>query len=145
MGSNPTLSATLGRSIRLDDVVKPRHVRRDELVPFGQQFDPDTYDLRVLSGADHGLVTTVMQATIAPGRGPRRHRHPHTEIIAVDDGSARFEIGETTYDGAAGDMIVIPPGAWHRFVVTGDRPLRNTAIHENSRPVTEWEDGERQD
>ena len=133
------------RWLPLDDVVKPRHLRHDELAPFGRQFDPNGYDLRVLPGADHGLASTIMQATIAPGRGPRRHRHPHPEIITVHDGSARFEIDETTFDGVAGDVIVIPAGAWHRFVVTGDRDLRNTAIHENVRPVTEWEDGERQE
>jgi quercetin dioxygenase-like cupin family protein len=49
------------------------------------------------------------------------------------------------FEAEAGDVLIISAGAWHSFVATGDGPLRNTAIHENSRIVTEWEDGTRQD
>jgi len=125
--------------------LKGRHFRHDELEPFGRRFDPDSYDLRVLAGADLGLGTTVMHATIAPGAGPRRHRHPHAEIITLHGGAARFDIGGAAFDATAGDIVVVPAGEWHSFVATGNSPLRNTAIHENERPVTEWEDGERRE
>jgi len=125
--------------------VKARHIRHADLPPFGRRFDPASYDLRGLAGSDHGLATSVVHATIAPGRGPMRHRHPHAEIFAIHAGTGRFEVDGDTFEAEAGDVLIIPPGAWHAFVATGTEPLRNTAIHENPRLVTEWDDGARQD
>jgi len=125
--------------------MKPQLIRHADLPPFGRRFDPDAYDLRALVGSDHGLATSVMHATIAPGHGPIRHRHPHAEVFAIHTGAGRFEVEGATFEAEAGDILIIPSGAWHSFVATGDEPLRNTAIHENARLVTEWEDGTRRD
>jgi quercetin dioxygenase-like cupin family protein len=125
--------------------MKATLIRHAELAPFGRRFDPEAYDLRAFAGSDHGLATSVMHATIAPGHGPIRHRHPHAEIFVLHGGGARFEVDGARVDAEAGDVLIIPPGAWHAFVATGDEPLRNTAIHENPRLATEWQDGTRQD
>jgi len=125
--------------------MRARHIRHADLPPFGRRFDPEAYDLRALAGSELGLSTSVMHATVAPGRGPIRHRHPHAEIFVLHTGAGRFEVDGETFDAEAGDILVIPAGAWHGFVATGSEPLRETAIHENSRLVTEWEDGTRQE
>jgi quercetin dioxygenase-like cupin family protein len=49
------------------------------------------------------------------------HRHAqHDEGFYVVSGAARFTVGETTYDAAAGTFVMIPPGAPHTFANTGD-------------------------
>jgi mannose-6-phosphate isomerase-like protein (cupin superfamily) len=48
----------------------------------------------------------------------------------LHDGQGRFMVGEESFDAAAGDMVIVPPGAWHSFVNTGTDFLRQTAIHE---------------
>jgi quercetin dioxygenase-like cupin family protein len=125
--------------------MKGRLIRHADIPPFGRRFDPEAYDLRALAGSDLGIATSVMHATVAPGRGPIRHRHPHTEIFVIHTGSGRFDVDGETFDAEAGDVLIIPPGAWHVFVATGAEPLRETAIHENGRLTTEWEDGTRLD
>jgi mannose-6-phosphate isomerase-like protein (cupin superfamily) len=39
---------------------------------------------------------------------------------------------------SAGEIVVIPPDTPHRFVNSGDGPLRQVDIHLSSRFVTEW-------
>ena len=56
-------------------------------------------------------------------------------------GGARYEVDGAWLDAEAGDVVIVPPGAWHTFTAVGDRPLRMTAVHENPRPATSWEDG----
>jgi len=125
--------------------MKARHIRHADLPSFGRRFDPEAYDLRALAGSELGLSTSVMHATVAPGRGPIRHRHPHAEVFVLHAGAGRFEVDGKTFEAEAGDILVIPAGAWHSFVATGTEPLRETAIHENPRLATEWEDGTRQE
>jgi mannose-6-phosphate isomerase-like protein (cupin superfamily) len=40
----------------------------------------------------------------------------------------------------AGQVVVVPAGRAHRFVNSGDEPLRQIDIHANSHFVTEWLD-----
>jgi oxalate decarboxylase/phosphoglucose isomerase-like protein (cupin superfamily) len=39
----------------------------------------------------------------------------------VVSGRARFTVGETTYDAAAGTFVMIPPGAPHTFANPSDQ------------------------
>ena len=121
--------------------MKAKRIRHEELEPFGVRFDPATQDVRVLVGSEHGLRTTIMHSTVAPGHGPRRHRHPHAEVFVLHEGAARYEVDGEVLEAEAGDVVIVPPEAWHAFTATGDRPLRMTAVHENPRPATSWEDG----
>ena len=105
----------------------------------------DGGELRVLQGADFGLVTSVMHAQIVPGSGPQRHRHPHAEIFVLHDGQGRYEVEGMIIDAVAGDMVIVPPDTWHAFTNTGTGMLRQTAIHQNPRAVSEMEDGTRRD
>jgi quercetin dioxygenase-like cupin family protein len=82
-----------------------------------------------------------MDARIAPGSGARRHRHPHAEIFVLHDGQGQYEVEGTYFEAEAGDMVIVPPDAWHSFTNTGSGPLRQTAIHQSPRAVTRFADG----
>ena len=125
--------------------MKARHVPHDELELIRGPVTADGGELRQLSGSDYGLVTSVMHSTVVPGSGPRRHRHPHAEIFVLHDGQARYEVEGSHLDAQSGDMVIVPPDAWHSFVNTGSGLLRQTAIHQNRRAVTEFEDGTRRE
>jgi mannose-6-phosphate isomerase-like protein (cupin superfamily) len=61
--------------------------------------------------------------------GPPQHRHSqHDEGFYVVSGTARFTVGDMTYDAAAGTLVMIPPGAPHAFANPSDEPtvLLNT-------------------
>ncbi|MDP9271804.1 MAG: cupin domain-containing protein [Chloroflexota bacterium] len=124
---------------------RARHVPHEQLELLSGPVTKDGGELRQLSGSDYDLHTSVMHAQVAPGSGPRRHRHPHAEIFVLHFGQGRFEVDGEFIDAVAGDMVIIPPDAWHSFVNTGDELLRQTAIHENPRAVTLFEDGSRRD
>jgi mannose-6-phosphate isomerase-like protein (cupin superfamily) len=62
------------------------------------------------------------EITIAPhAAGPPQHRHAqHDEGFYVVSGTARFTVGEKSYDAPAGTLVMIPPGAPHTFANPGD-------------------------
>ena len=72
----------------------------------------------------------VGEITLAPHTdGPPQHRHAqHDEGFYVVAGTARFTVGEETYDVGAGAFVMIPPGAPHTFANPGEEPavLLNT-------------------
>ena len=87
--------------------------------------------MRILEdGRTTGHRLGMGEITLAPHtEGPPQHRHaPHDEGFYVVSGTARFTVGETTYEAAAGTLVMIPPGAPHTFANPGDEPavLLNT-------------------
>ena len=56
--------------------------------------------------------------------GPPQHRHErHDEGFYVVSGTARFTVGATSYDAAAGTLVMVPPGAPHTFANPGEGPV----------------------
>ncbi|MGI8452319.1 MAG: cupin domain-containing protein [Streptosporangiaceae bacterium] len=87
--------------------------------------------MRILEdGRTTGHRLGMGEITLAPHtEGPPQHRHArHDEGFYVVSGSARFTVGETTYEAPAGTLVMIPPGAQHTFENPGDEPavLLNT-------------------
>jgi mannose-6-phosphate isomerase-like protein (cupin superfamily) len=72
----------------------------------------------------------IGEITIAPHvSGPPQHRHAqHDEGFYVVSGTARFTVGDRSYDAPAGTLVMVPPGAPHTFANVGDEPavLLNT-------------------
>jgi mannose-6-phosphate isomerase-like protein (cupin superfamily) len=72
----------------------------------------------------------IGEITIAPHvSGPPQHRHAqHDEGFYVVSGTARFTVGDRSYDAAAGTLVMVPPGAPHTFANVSDEPavLLNT-------------------
>ena len=58
----------------------------------------------------------------------------------MQDRRATCVAGDEQRAVKAGDIIVIPAGTPHRFVNSGDTPLRQLDIHANPKFVTEWLD-----
>ena len=44
-------------------------------------------------------------------------------IAAHLSGTARFTVGDTSYDAAAGTLVMVPPGAPHTFANPGEVPV----------------------
>ena len=65
------------------------------------------------------------EITIAPHtQGPPQHRHSqHDEGFYVVSGTARFTVGDTTYDAGRGTLVMIPPGVPHTFANAGDEAV----------------------
>jgi quercetin dioxygenase-like cupin family protein len=125
--------------------MRPRHIPHDELELLEGPVLRAGGELRQLRGDEYGLVTSVMSSRVPPGLGPRRPRHPHAELFVIHEGQVRYDVDGATVDAVAGDMVIVPPDAWHHFTNTGTADLRLTAIHENPRAATEFEDGTRRD
>lgn len=72
------------------------------------------------STTDHRLG--VGEITLDPHTdGPPQHRHSeHDEGFYVVSGTARFVVGNTTYDASAGTLVMIPPGVPHTFANPGN-------------------------
>jgi quercetin dioxygenase-like cupin family protein len=72
----------------------------------------------------------IGELTLAPHTdGPPQHRHAaHDEGFYVVSGCARFTVGQTTYEAAAGAFVLVPPGVPHTFANASDEPtvLLNT-------------------
>ena len=73
--------------------------------------------MRILEdGSTTGHRLGVGEITLAPHDGPPQHRHArHDEGFYVVCGMARFTVGETGYDAAAGTLVMVPPGVPHTF------------------------------
>jgi mannose-6-phosphate isomerase-like protein (cupin superfamily) len=91
-----------------------------------------------LKGVEHGTSVSLILDQSAPGHGPRLHRHPYDETWVVREGNLTFQCGEERLKAGPGDIVIIPPGAAHKF--TNDGPGRSNlvCIHANPTMVTEW-------
>ncbi len=65
------------------------------------------------------------EITIAPHTdGPPEHRHAqHDEGFYVVSGTARFTVGEASYDAPPRTLVMVPPGAPHSFANVTDEPV----------------------
>ncbi len=63
------------------------------------------------------------------GRGPDLHLHPYPEVFVVQDGTARFTVGEESVVVEAGNVVVVPAETPHGFKSEGDEELRVVSVH----------------
>ncbi len=73
----------------------------------------------------HGnRAQSLAEATIAPGRGTRAHRHRRSEeLYYFLRGRGRLHIDGETVAVAAGDTALIPAGSWHNVINDGKEDL----------------------
>jgi len=76
-----------------------------------------------------GQNTVLTYGTDTIGAGPRLHVHPYDETFIITEGRARFFVGETTVDAAAGEVVFGPAGVPHRFENLGPGRLQTIDIH----------------
>lgn len=97
---------------------------RDEAVPFTTV---DGSTIRSLLDRSNAPVAnhSLAEATIPAGEATVRHHHRVAEeIYYLLEGAGTMELDDRTRRVAAGDAILIPPGAWHRITADPDGPLR---------------------
>ena len=107
--------------------------------------DRDGYVIRIdelpgastFDGQRHRAQVSFFLSQNSPGTGPRLHRHPYEETFIVQDGDVLFTVGENTIEASAGDIVVVPAGAPHKFV-SRSTPHRQISIHPVARMETEW-------
>jgi mannose-6-phosphate isomerase-like protein (cupin superfamily) len=91
----------------------------------------------LFEGRDHGTAVSFFIVRTPPGRGPRLHRHPYPETFVVEQGSATFTVDGETIEAYAGQIVVVPAGAAHKFVSSGPGPLHQLGIHASDRVIQE--------
>jgi quercetin dioxygenase-like cupin family protein len=106
-----------------------RVIRVDEL--------PGSESSEVFHGHDHGAQVSVFLSHVSKGDGPGLHRHPYEEVFVVQGGEMTFVVGRDTIEARPGDIIVVPPGVPHKFVVKS-HGHRSVNIHPVPRIETEW-------
>ncbi|PSM17761.1 cupin domain-containing protein [Nitratireductor sp. StC3] len=74
-------------------------------------------------------VTVLTYGNDEPGTGPVLHVHPYDEVFVVQQGRARFFVGEAVIDAEAGETVLGPAGVPHRFVNLGPGRLQTLDIH----------------
>jgi mannose-6-phosphate isomerase-like protein (cupin superfamily) len=63
------------------------------------------------------------------GRGPDLHMHPYPEVLLVENGAARFTIGERHFTVSGEHVVVVPAQTPHGFKGAGDDTLRVVSVH----------------
>lgn len=97
---------------------------RDDAVPFTTDDGSTIRSLLDLSNAPVANQS-LAEATIAAGESTVRHHHRVSEeIYYLIEGRATMELDGALAEVAAGDAILIPPGAWHRITASGEGPVR---------------------
>ena len=107
------------------------------LIPHGTL--PGSERADIFSGLEHGdIPISMFLVHNRPGDGPELHRHPYAEIFVLHAGEARFQVDGTALTAGAGDVVIAPAGAAHRFTNAGSRQLSMTCIHTAPETDTEW-------
>src|SRR5690606_17294756 len=112
----------------MDGFVITRSDGRDD----GEQWEQNYEELP--GGAN---ISIILESTTAEGVGPRLHRHPYAETFIIRRGSATFTVGVDQVIGKAGQVLVVPAGAAHKFR-TGPDGYEAVHTQPGSRFETEW-------
>jgi quercetin dioxygenase-like cupin family protein len=80
-------------------------------------------------GEKQGAPFSAYIVTAKPGQGPPLHTHPYIEVAFTIEGTAMITVGDQTREVKAGGIVVIPANTPHRFVNSGETPLRQIDIH----------------
>lgn len=77
-----------------------------------------------VDGAHTRGKLTILDFVNPPGFAPPVHRHlVEDETFYVISGRARFECDGTLLDAGPGDIVFLPVGSRHTFLVAADAPL----------------------
>jgi homogentisate 1,2-dioxygenase len=107
----------------------PRHLRLHDLFPDGEWHgvDPVTGRRLVLGNADVRISYVVADAP-----SPFYRNGIGDECVFVESGGARVETVFGVFDVAGGDYLVVPRATTHRWIPTGQEPLRAYCIEASS-------------
>jgi mannose-6-phosphate isomerase-like protein (cupin superfamily) len=86
----------------------------------------DGSSIRELAGVPSGNAgnQSLAEATVPPGGETAEHFHRRSEeIYLFTAGAGRMRLEDDEGEVRAGDCVVIPPGARHKLLNPGERPL----------------------
>ena len=84
----------------------------------------------LLEGKSLGTdITLIHYVTEVVGEGPTLHVHPYDEIFTINEGRARFTVGDKTIDAEAGDVVLGPANIPHGYQNVGPGRLDSLDIH----------------
>jgi mannose-6-phosphate isomerase-like protein (cupin superfamily) len=106
-------------------------VNKADLPRYGDTFELEGY----LYGNTNVCLILI---DMPPGDGPRLHSHPYEEVFIVQEGRATYTVGTETLEIHAGQIVVVPAGVPHKFINSGDGPLRQVNIHVSKQFNTTW-------
>ena len=106
-------------------------VNKDELQNYESTSEFEGY---LHGDTDVSFILVDMQ----PGEGVRLHKHPYQEIFIIQEGVGTYMVGTTTLEARAGQILIAPADTPHKFVNSGEGPLRQVDIHLSKRFITEW-------
>jgi quercetin dioxygenase-like cupin family protein len=101
----------------------PMVLHPEQIPPFDRGNGVQTIPLIGKWNAEGNQVTTGI-TVFAPGTGIPLHTHNVEETVLILDGEASVEIGDDTFELAAGDVTWAPAGVPHRFANRGAGPMR---------------------
>jgi len=110
----------------------------DQLTQLGEIDAFDGYAVDYINPATGGSADTRIGTTmqkLPAGVNTKAHRHVHSAIYHVMDGSGYTVIDGQKFEWAKGDFFVLPPWSWHEHVNTGAADAYLFSI--NDRPVLE--------
>ena len=81
---------------------------------------------------------TFILVDLPPGSGPRLHKHPYSEVFIILEGDATYTVGSDRLEATAGQVLIVPPDTPHKFVNSGEGPLKQVDIHLSKRFITVW-------
>jgi quercetin dioxygenase-like cupin family protein len=99
---------------------------------------PGGENATLFEGQDHGSTVSSFLVHASPGGGPGLHRHPYEETFIVQEGNVTFTVDDETIESGPGQIVVVPGGATHGFVNSGDDVLRMVTIHPSDHVSQEW-------
>lgn len=59
-------------------------------------------------------------------------------MLIILEGTSDATVDGQTVRVGAGDIVIVPTGAWHSFVNVGPGRLRQVDIHASDHFITEW-------
>jgi mannose-6-phosphate isomerase-like protein (cupin superfamily) len=74
-------------------------------------------------------ITLIRYATDVVGEGPTLHVHPYDEVFMINEGRARFTVGDRTIDAETGDVVLGPANIPHGYQNLGPGRLDTLDIH----------------
>ncbi len=103
-----------------------------------EELEPSDVRSYVFEGYRYGATSVSLHLTdLAPGQGPPLHRHPYEEVFVIYEGQATYTVGDTTLEARAGQVVLVPAGMPHKFINSGEGPLRQTSVHPTSHMIEE--------
>jgi mannose-6-phosphate isomerase-like protein (cupin superfamily) len=112
-------------------------VRRDSLPTVRMDGEVTAY---IFEGGTHGVTSSAIIVNVAPGTGPRRHKHPYDEIFILIEGSVRLEADGEFLDLTPDELAVVRAGVPHSFTNIGTGRARMVNINASDTVVTEFTD-----